>query len=666
MPRLLNAQISQLDFHRRVMEEAADRSRPLLERVRSFSFVHSGLDEFFGIAVSGLRAQREGVQAGTAGVLPDGRTPSEALAAVEERVQPLMDEQDVVWRQLHRELATEGIHILDVEQLDHGQREYARQYFEEEVFPVLTPLAVDPAHPFPHISHLSLNLAVILDDPTAGTRFARVKIPPNLPRLVPVPMPANAVLPASATHQPAYYVWLETLIAAHLEQLFPGVPVVGVHGFRVTRDFDQDIRERDTENLLSSVQESLRERTFSFVVRFEYTPDMPESLRSRLIDELEATQAICNEERPPLGRREVMTLYSLDRPDLKDRPFVPRVPALLETGDTIFSVIAQGDIVLHHPFDSFAPVAQFIEAAASDPDVLAIKQTLYRVGSNSPIVEALMRAREAGKQVAVLLELKAREDEENNIRWATKLEDAGVHVVYGIIGLKTHCKTTLVVRREADGIKRYCHIGTGNYNASTARAYTDLCLFTANPEIGADLTDLFNYLTGWSRQDRYRKILVSPLTWRRRLVELIDREAQHAARREGAHIIFKANGLTDPRIIEQLYRASDAGVKVDLIVRGMCCLRPGVAGLSENIRVVSVVGRFLEHSRMFYFRNGGDEELYLGSADIMARNLDRRVEVICPIIDETWRADLKENVLHLYPRDTARSRELQPNRKSVV
>jgi polyphosphate kinase len=356
-----------------------------------------------------------------------------------------------------------------------------------------------------------------------------------------------------------------------------------------------------------------------------------------------------------------MALYALDRPDLKDRPFVPRVPALLETGDTIFSVIARGDIVLHHPFDSFVPVAQFIEAAAADPDVLAIKQTLYRVGSNSPIVEALMRAREAGKQVAVLLELKAREDEENNIRWATKLEDAGVHVVYGIIGLKTHCKTTLVVRREPDGIKRYCHIGTGNYNAGTARAYTDLCLFTANPEIGADLTDLFNYLTGWSRQDRYRKILVSPITWRRRLVELIDREAQHAARREAAHIIIKVNGLTDPRIIEQLYRASDAGVKVDLIVRGMCCLRPGVPGMSENIRVVSVVGRFLEHSRMFYFRNGGEEELYLGSADVMARNLDRRVEVICPILDETWRAYLKEQVLDLYLRDTARARDLRPD-----
>ena len=660
-PRLLNAQLSQLDFHRRVLEEAEDRSRPLLERVRSFAFVHSGLDEFFGIAVSGLRAQREGVQAGTAGVLPDGRTPSEALSAVEERVQPLLEEQDVCWEQLQRELAAQGIHILDVASLDHGQREYARQYFEEEVFPVLTPLAVDPAHPFPHISHLSLNLAVVLEDPAAGTRFARVKVPPNLPRLVPVPMKAVASTPSGGGHQTAYFVWLEALIAAHLEQLFPGVPVVGHYGFRVTRDFDQDIRERDTQNLLSSVQESLRERTFSFVVRFECTPDMPETLRSRLIDELEATQAICNEERAPLGRSALMTLYALDRPDLKDKPFVPRVPALLETGDTIFSVISRGDIVLHHPFDSFVPVVQFIEEAASDPDVLAIKQTLYRVGRSSPIVEALIRAREAGKQVAVLLELKAREDEENNIRWATKLEDAGVHVVYGIIGLKTHCKTTLVVRREADGIRRYCHIGTGNYNGSTARAYTDLCVFTANPEIGADLTDLFNYLTGWSRQDTYRKILVSPTTWRRRLVELIDREVQHAARREPGHIMIKVNGLTDPRIIEQLYRASDANVKVDLIVRGMCCLRPGVAGLSENIRVVSVVGRFLEHSRLFYFRNGGEEELYVGSADIMARNLDRRVEVICPILDDTWRAFLKEGVLQLYLRDTTRARELRPD-----
>ncbi|HEU5317689.1 MAG TPA: polyphosphate kinase 1 [Chloroflexota bacterium] len=665
-PRLLNAQLSQLEFNRRVLEEALDESHPLLERVKFLSIVHSNLDEFFGIAISGLRAQREGVQAGTAGLLPDGRTPSEALSAVEERLQPLLEEQEVCCRQLQAQLAQNGIHILGIQELDHGQREFARQYFEEDVFPVLTPLAVDPAHPFPHISHLSLNLAVMLDDPQAGRRFARVKIPPNLPRLVAMPMPANAPAPVGDAHQPAYFVWLEALIAAHLDQLFPGVPVVGRYVFRVTRDFDQDIRERDTENLLGSVKESLRERTFSFVVRLEYTPDMPETLRSRLIDELEATEAICNEELAPLGRRDLMALYALDRPDLKDPPFVPRVPAVLGTlgttsGQSIFDVIRRRDLVLHHPFDSFGPVVQFIEAAAADPDVLAIKQTLYRVGRSSPIVDALMRAREAGKQVAVLLELKARDDEENNIRLAELLEDAGVHVVYGIIGLKTHCKTTLVVRREADGIRRYCHIGTGNYNATTARLYTDLCLFTANPDIGADLTDLFNYLTGWSRQDKYRKVLVSPTTWRRRLVELIDREMAHAAHREPARIIIKVNGLTDPRIIDLLYRASDAGVKIDLIVRGMCCLRPGVPGLSENIRVISVVGRFLEHSRLYFFENGGAEELYVGSADIMARNLDRRVEVVCPILDDGWRALLKRNVLDLYLRDTVRARELQPD-----
>jgi polyphosphate kinase len=372
----------------------------------------------------------------------------------------------------------------------------------------------------------------------------------------------------------------------------------------VTRDFDQDIRERDSENLLSTVQQSLRERSFSFVVRFEHTEDMPESLKKRLIDELQANEAMCSVVRAPLGRRDLMALYGQDRPDLKYPPFVPRTPSVFSSGESIFTIIRRRDLVLHHPFDSFAPVVQLIEAAADDPDVLAIKQTLYRVGENSPIVEALMRARENDKQVAVLLELKARGDEENNIEWARALERAGVHVVYGIIGLKTHCKATLVVRREPDGIRRYCHLATGNYNASTARLYTDLGLFTADPEIGADLTDLFNYLTGWSRQENYRKILVSPVSWRRRLVELIDREISWKARGEDAHIIIKVNGLTDPRISDLLYRASEAGVKIDLIVRGMCCLRPGVPGLSENIRVVSVVGRFLEHSRLFYFRNG--------------------------------------------------------------
>jgi polyphosphate kinase len=658
--RLFNAQLSQLEFNRRVLEEAQDAGNPLLERVKFLSIVHSNLDDdFFGIAVSGLRAQREGVQAGTAGLLPDGRTPSEALAAVERRLSGILDDQEQTWLGLQAELAAAGIHILTFDELDDGQLEFARRYFEHDVFPVLTPLAVDPAHPFPHISHLSLNLAVMLEDPQAGRRFARVKVPPNLPRLVELPAPT--AVPKSEDHPPAYFLWLESLIAAQLDLLFPGVPVTGRYVFRVTRDFDHEIRERDSENLLSSVQESLRERTFGFVVRFEHTPDMPDTLRNRLIDELEATEAICHSEPGPLGRRDLMALYGLDRPDLKDPPFVPRVPAIFETGNSIFNVIRRRDIMLHHPFDSFAPVVQLIEAAANDPDVLAIKQTLYRVGRNSPIVQALIRARENGKQVAVLLELKARGDEENNIEWATALEDVGVHVVYGVIGLKTHSKTTLVVRREADGIRRYCHIGTGNYNATTARLYTDLCLLTANPDVGADLSDLFNYLTGWSRQDRYRTLFVSPTTWRKQLVALIDREMAHKARGEDARIVIKVNGLTDPRIIELFYRASSAGVKIDLIVRGMCCLRPGVPGLSENIRVISVVGRFLEHSRVFYFRNAGQEEVFIGSADIMARNLDRRVEVLCPVLDDGWRTHLRDNVLGLYLRDTARARELQPN-----
>ncbi len=661
--RLFNAQLSQLEFNRRVLEEALDPGHPLLERVKFHAIVHSNLDEFFGIAVSGLRAQREGVQAGTAGLLPDGRTPTEALAAVEERLRPFLDDEEACWQGLSAELARAGVHVLTMDQLDDGQLEYARRYFEEDVFPVLTPLAVDPAHPFPHISHLSLSLAVMLEDPQAGRRFARVKVPPNLPRLVPLPSAAAPIAsPAlDGGHQPAYFVWLESLIAAHADSLFPGVEVTGRYVFRVTRDFDQDIRERDSENLLSTVKQSLRERSFSFVVRFEHTADMPDSLKQRLIDELQANEAVCNVVRAPLGRRDLMSLASLDRPDLKYPPFVPRTPALFSSGESIFTIIRRRDLLLHHPFESFAPVVQLIEAAADDPDVLAIKQTLYRVGENSPIVEALMRARENDKQVAVLLELKARGDEENNIEWARALERAGVHVVYGIIGLKTHCKATLVVRREGDGIRRYCHLATGNYNASTARLYTDVGLFTANPEIGADLTDLFNYLTGWSRQERYRQILVSPVSWRRRLVELIDREISWKARGEHAHIIIKVNGLTDPRIIELLYRASEAGVKIDLIVRGMCCLRPGVPGLSENIRVVSVVGRFLEHSRLFYFRNGGKEELYMGSADIMARNLDRRVETVTPILDEAWRAQVRDHVLGLYLRDTARARELQPD-----
>ena len=686
--RLFNSQLSQIEYIRRVVEEARDRSHPVLERLRFLAFSYMNLDEFFEVHVSGLRAQREGVQAGTAGLLPDGRTPSEALTDVEARLQPFLREQEAAWIELRRDLAERGIHLLTMSALDGYQREAARAYFEHEVFPVLTPLAVDPAHPFPHISHLSLSLAVTLEDPDSGQLFARLKIPPNLPRLVPVPPPASAATARTAEaadvadaadvtgvvddgpasphdssdgHPPRYFVWLESLIEAHLEQLFPGVPVTGSYVFRVTRDYDQDIRERQGEDLLSIVQQSLRERFFGFVVRIECGPEMPESVRARLIEELEAPAAFSYACEPPLGKRDLMALYALDRPDLKYPPFVPRVPPPLTPGEDFFGAIRRRDIVLHHPFDSFAPVVQFVEAAAADLDVLAIKQTLYRVGQNSPIVDALMKARENNKQVAVLLELKARGDEENNIEWALQLEKAGVHVVYGIIGLKTHCKATLVVRREPDGIRRYVHLATGNYNGSTARQYTDVGVFTCEPQIGADLTDLFNYLTGYARDTRYRRVLVSPTTWRKRLVELIDREIASHAHGLAGRIIIKVNALTDSRIVDLLYRASQAGVKVDLIVRGMCCLRPGVPGLSENIRVVSIVGRFLEHSRIYYFGNGGDEEIFIGSADIMPRNLDRRVETVTPILDESWRAYLKEEILDLYLRDTARARVLQPD-----
>jgi polyphosphate kinase len=660
--RLISAQLSNLEFNRRLLEEAQDTSHPLLERVRFLGFAHEHLDEFFEIHVSGLREQREGVQAGTAGLLPDGRTPTEALAAVEERLQPLLAQQEACWRDLQRDLADHGIHILSMDELDAAQAAAARRYFEHEVFPVLTPLAVDPAHPFPHISSRSVNLAVVLEEPE---RFARLKVPPNLPRLVPLPPPAAGPTDGGdagdAGHTPMYFVWLESIIAAHLDALFPGVPVAGSYVFRVTRDADPDIRERAGEDLLSTIQQSLRDRFFGFVVRFECGEQMPESLRTRLVAELEATEACAYATSVPLGLRQIMSLVALDRPDLKYPPFQPRVPAGFSAGDDIFATIRRRDVLLHHPFDSFAPVVSFIEAAAADPDVLAIKQTLYRVGENSPIVDALMRARENNKQVAVLLELKARGDEENNIEWAQALEKVGLHVVYGIIGLKTHCKATLVVRREADGIRRYVHMATGNYNAATARGYTDVSLFTCQPDIGADVTDLFNFLTGYSRQQRFRALAVSPVSWRRKLVELIDREIEWQARGEQGHIIIKVNGLTDPRITELFYRASNAGVKVDLLVRQMCCLRPGVPGMSEHIQVVSIVGRFLEHSRLFYFRNGGREELYMGSPDLMPRNLDRRVETVCPILDEGWRAHLRDQVLKLYLRDTTRARALQPD-----
>ncbi len=661
-PRYTSAQLSRLEFVRRCLEEVRDRRHPLLHRVWLLGITHQRIDEFFELDVSGLRELREGVQAGTAGLLPHGRTASEELETVAERLRPIVAEQDALWLGLKDELDGAGIHLLTVDELDDRQREATRAYFEAYVYPVLTPLAIDPARKFPHISHRSINFAVALDDPEAGLRYARVKVPGNLPRFVPVPA-AEEALPEveDGAHTPTYLVWLESIIGAYIDQLFPEVPVVGRYLFRVTRDADQEIREREGETLLHAVQESLRERFFGFVVRYECTGEMPPPLRTLLIREMRAERAQQEVASAPLGRADVKDLLGLDRPDLKYPPFVPSVPPSLAEGADIFAAIRRRDILLHHPFDSFDPVVQFIEAAAADPDVLAIKQTLYRVGDNSPIVEALKRARENDKQVAVLLELKARGDEENNIEWAQELEDAGVHVVYGIVGLKTHAKASLVVRREGDSIRRYVHLGTGNYNAGTARGYTDLGLLSCRPALGADVTDLFNRLTGYSRQRRYRRLLVSPGGWRQRLVELLDREMSHVARGEPGHLIFKVNGLTDARIVDLLYRASNAGVQIDLLVREMCILRPGVPGLSENIRVISIVGRFLEHHRIYYFRNAGAEEVYLGSADLMPRNLDRRVEAVFPIEDEGWRTYLRDDVLNLYLRDTSRAHELGPD-----
>ncbi len=659
--RYLNAQSSLLRFNERVLEEAIDATHPILEQVKFLAISHSNLDEFYEIHVSGLQNQREGTQIGTAGLLPDGSTPTEALELLIQELDGLLAKQEACWDELRLGLAAQGIHVLDLASLGDEQRQFVAAYFRREVFPVLTPLAVDPGHPFPHISHRSLSLMVALDHPKFGARFARVKVPNNLPRLVQVPVDDDDdAIHAPGEHRPIAFVWLEDVISSNLDALFPDVPVRACYPFRVTRDVDQDIRERDSDKLMDTVRDSLRERAWGAVVRLEIDPSMPGDLRSRLLQELDAETAIADVRPLPLGRSALFELVQVDRPDLKHAPFTPRVPAVLAPGESVFDAIRGRDILLHHPYDSFGPIVQLIEAAADDPDVLAIKQTLYRVGRRSPIIAALVRARRNGKQVAVLVELKARGDEESNIEWAETLEREGVHVAHGIVGLKTHCKATLVVRREGDGIRRYVHLATGNYNAATARLYTDFGYLTARPEFGEDMTNLFNSLTGYSRKERYNRILVSPGGWRRRLVELIDREMSHHARGEPGLIRIKVNGLTDTRLADLLYRASSAGVKVDLLVRGMCCLRPGVPGLSDNIRVVSLVGRFLEHSRVFHFRNGGDDEIYLGSADLMPRNLDRRIEAVFPVPDDGWRRDVMD-CLDLWMRDTARLRELRPD-----
>ncbi len=662
-PKLfINRELSQLEFFRRVLEEAQDTQNPLLERVKFLSIVGSNLDEFFMVRVAGLRQQ---VSAGVVDVTADGMTPAEQLAAVRRASAHLMsDARLYLEKHLLPELDQAGIHILDYTALADKQKAKVDEYFDQVVYPVLTPLAVDPGRPFPHISNLSLNLAVMIRDVKGNERFARIKVPDTLPRFVPIKSSSGGVRKDGTVPYHHYFVWLEQVVAAHIAKLFPGVEVIEAHPFRVIRDADIDIQELEAMDLLESMEESVRQRRFGIVVKVTVNGDMPAHLRQILIENLEMDQNDLYATTGPLGLSSLFSLYNIDRHDLKDVPFVPALPTPLKSksynGD-IYQAIRRQDILLHHPYDSFRPVVDFLRVAAKDPDVLAIKQTLYRVGRNSPVVEALLEASQNNKQVAVLVELKARFDEESNIGWARRLESEGVHVVYGLLGLKTHSKIAMVVRKEGDGIRRYVHLATGNYNTITATLYTDIGFFTVDEDIGADATDLFNYLTGYSRKTDYRKLLVAPINLRARMTELILREIENQRKHKNGHLIFKMNALVDRPMIQLLYAASQAGVKIDLLVRGICCLRPGLPDVSENIRVISIVGRFLEHSRVYYFHNNGQEEIYLGSADLMPRNIDHRVEVLFPIESPDLIRHLRDDVLEVYLNDTAKARRLMPD-----
>ncbi|KMO68347.1 RNA degradosome polyphosphate kinase [Mycolicibacterium obuense] len=624
--RYLNRELSWLDFNARVLALAADPSLPLLERAKFLAIFASNLDEFYMVRVAGLKRRDEmGLSVRSA----DGLSPREQLRRISERTQQLASRHAQVFLDAVRPaLADEGIVIVTWAELDDNERGRLSTYFHEQVFPVLTPLAVDPAHPFPFVSGLSLNLAITVKHPDGGQHFARIKVPDNVDRFVELAAREN-------TSDVARFLPMEELIAAFLPVLFPGLEIVEHHAFRITRNADFEVEEDRDEDLLKALERELARRRFGSPVRLEVSDDMTEGMLELLLRELDVAPGDVVEVPGLLDLSSLWQVYGVDRPALKDRPFVPATPPAFgerETPKSIFATLRDGDVLVHHPYDSFSTTVQrFIEQAAADPNVLAIKQTLYRTSGDSPIVNALIDAAEAGKQVVALVEIKARFDEQANIKWARALEQAGVHVVYGLIGLKTHCKTCLVVRREGSMIRRYCHIGTGNYNPKTARLYEDVGLLTAAPDIGADLTDLFNSLTGYSRKESYRNLLVAPYGVRRGIIERIDREI--AATRDGAEgrIRLKANALVDEQVIDALYRASQAGVRVEVVVRGICALKPGGEGFSENIVVRSILGRFLEHSRIIHFR--AIDEYWIGSADMMHRNLDRRVEVMAQVKD---------------------------------
>jgi polyphosphate kinase len=647
----INRELSTIEFNRRVLDESMNPVHPLLERLKYIAIYGSNMDEFFMVRVSGLKQQ---VKLQVEKRPADGLSPREQLVAIHRTVTTLAQTQMNHWRELKALLEEQDITILDYETIGSGRKRKLRNYFEAEIFPVLTPLAFDPGHPFPHISNLSLNLAVVLKDPdNSEIHFARVKVPSTLPRLVPLKQYAPDDLIQPTVHK---YVWVEQLIAANLDRLFSGMEIVAAYPFRVTRNTDMEIQEEEADDLLLTIEGSLRQRHFGNVVRLEINEEMPEAILDMLVRNLKIGSRDVYAVSGPLGLSCLWELHKVPTYELKDKPYHPRFPAPVRTGENLFDVLHRQDILLHRPYDSFQPVLDFINGAADDPDVMAIKITLYRVGPNPPIVHSLIRARENGKQVAALVELKARFDEESNIEWARALENAGVHVVYGLIGLKTHAKICLVIRREREGIRRYLHLATGNYNASTARLYTDLDMLTADEQLCADASELFNQLTGYSKQKEYRKFLVAPVSMRR---ELLHHIVSETALGKKGYIFIACNSLVDPEIIRALYCASQAGVKIDGVVRGICCLRPGIKDVSENIRIMSIVGRFLEHPRIYYFGNGGESNVFVGSADLMPRNIDRRVEVVFPVEDPILKAEIIENIIRVKLQDRVQSHELQ-------
>ena len=655
----LNRELSWLRFNERVLEEALDESHPLLERLKFLAIFSSNLDEFFMIRVSGLRRQLE---AATLEAPSDGILPSDQLAMIRQRLLPKLEEQCDCWQNdLVPKLKKQGINVLHYEQLKRKQRKLLRRYFKKEIYPALTPLAFDPGHPFPHISNLSMNLAVVVLDPKHGQRFARLKVPKIYPRLICIPSEETADEYQELgldERVSSNFVWLEEVIKANLDLLFPGLKIEAAYPFRVTRDADPEIEEDEASDLLAAIEESVRVRQFGSAIRLEIDTTMPDQVREILQTNLDVASYQIYLVNGPIGLSDAMQLMGSNRPELKDTPFKPSIPPALSTEESIFSVIRRKNILMYHPYDSFDPVIRFIREAARDPEVLAIKMTLYRVGPDSPVVAALMDARENGKQVAVLVELKARFDEENNIVWAKSLERAGVHVVYGLIGLKTHAKVSVVIRHEQEGIRRYIHLATGNYNDVTARLYADLGYFTCDPDLGKDVSALFNGLTGYSRNEEYKKLLVAPGDMQKGIIDRIDREIKVHGEQGGGYMAFKMNSLVDRPCIEAMYRASQAGVKVDIQARGICCLRPGIPGVSDNITVTSIVGRFLEHARIFYFRNGGEEEILTGSADMMPRNLYRRVETLFPIEDEIIRNSLRDEILNIHLKDNVKARRM--------